>query len=163
MSEYLEAFRRLSGGGTPVPIVPIVPIAPEPPPIGTFGTFGTTLRSPQAEALPTAVENWRAHYEERAAIRQYLGGYDCTTAERLAYGELLTDWHREHGAKPDPARCAGCGGALAGHPAHAFPDGAGVHTDGDLECWNAYGKRWRAAAADGLAQLGIARPEGFDL
>lgn len=107
-------------------------------------------------------EDWRAHYEERAAIRQHLGGYDRTTAEMLAYGELLTDWHRERGAKPDPARCAGCGFALAGRPAHAFPDGAGVHTDRDLECWTAYGVRWRAAAAEALARLGIARPEGWD-
>lgn len=34
-------------------------------------------------------ENEREWYEERAAIREYMGGYDRAEAERLARGDVI--------------------------------------------------------------------------
>lgn len=33
-------------------------------------------------------EDWRVHWEERAAIREYDGGFDRDEAERLAFDEV---------------------------------------------------------------------------
>ncbi len=43
-------------------------------------------------------EDWLAHYEERAAIREYEGGYDRAEAEHLALEETITTL----GPRPGP-------------------------------------------------------------
>src|SRR5215204_3630713 len=64
MSRWLR--RALADIGTPasVPIAPLAPIGPPAQAIGTIGTNGTG---------PAMAEDWQAHYEERAAIRQFDG------------------------------------------------------------------------------------------
>src|SRR5215208_5459577 len=64
MSRWLR--RALADIGTPasVPIAPLAPIGPPAQAIGTIGSNGTG---------PTMAEDWQAHYEERAAIRQFDG------------------------------------------------------------------------------------------
>jgi len=61
MSRWLQ--RALADIGTPasVPIAPLAPIGPPAQAIGTIGTNGTG---------PAMAEDWQAHYDERAAIRQ---------------------------------------------------------------------------------------------
>jgi hypothetical protein len=43
------------------------------------------------------VSDWRDFYEERAAIRQYEASYSRQEAERLAWGEVVNEWHMTHG------------------------------------------------------------------
>src|SRR5829696_7062937 len=64
MSRWLR--RALADIGTPasVPIAPLAPIGPPAQAIGTIGSNGTG---------PAMAEDWQAHYEERAAIRQFDG------------------------------------------------------------------------------------------
>jgi hypothetical protein len=44
-------------------------------------------------------ENWFAYYEERAAIREYEGGFRRAEAERLARAEAVAAF----GPKPSPS------------------------------------------------------------
>jgi hypothetical protein len=81
-------------------------------------------------------------------------------AQPVALDRTVTLWHMRHGTRPSPKTscCAGCGRPVA-HPVHSLPDGAAVcPTD---TCLIAYGEKWRAAAAAGLALLGIEAPEGW--
>ena len=78
MSRWLQ--RALADIGTPasVPIVPLAPIGPPAQAIGTIGTNGTG---------PAMAEDWQAHYDERAAIRQFDGELPEWEAEALAFNE----------------------------------------------------------------------------
>ena len=62
-------------------------------------------------------QDWADFYEERTAIREFDGGRSRADAERLAWGELINIWHRQHGQPPDPARCVGCNELLSGRAA----------------------------------------------
>ncbi len=78
MSRWLQ--RALADIGTPasVPIAPLAPIGPPAQAIGTIGTNGTG---------PAMAEDWQAHYDERAAIRQFDGELPKWEAEALAFNE----------------------------------------------------------------------------
>jgi hypothetical protein len=86
-------------------------------------------------------------------------------AERLAFSEMILEWHRRYGARPNPHRCAGCGDALIGEHVLALCDGARVHLDGarGVNCVITYGKKWRGAAVAALRDLGFDPPKGFEL
>jgi hypothetical protein len=74
-------------------------------------------------------EYWRDFFDERAAHREFDGGYSRAEAERLAFGEMILEWHRRYGASPDPFRCAGCGDDMPSKGGMALSDGARVHFD----------------------------------
>ena len=86
-------------------------------------------------------------------------------AERLAFGEMLLEWHHRHGARPDPKRCAGCGDDMPSEGGLVLSDGARVHFDAvrGVDCITAYGKKWRGAAMAALHDLGFDPPDGFEL
>lgn len=115
--------------------------------------------APCDEIDPTDPEAWRDLYEERAAMRQYGGGYDRAVAERLAWGELQNRWHMRHGQRTPRRRCAGCGGAITG-AALDLIDGTRVHLAAGNDCLIRYGKRWRGAATLALLDLGLKPPVG---
>ncbi|KAA0681860.1 hypothetical protein [Roseomonas genomospecies 6] len=104
--------------------------------------------------------NWREWFDAEVAAR--IPAMGMAAAERRAWGIAMDLWHRRHGVKPTPHRCAGCGGRLDGTRVFMLPDGAPVH-DGDrfLRCLGVYGRRWRSQAAAALTALGIAEPEGI--
>ena len=110
-------------------------------------------------------EYWRDFFDERAAHREFDGGHLRADAEHLAFGEMILEWHRRYGARPDPDRCAGCGDDLPGKSGLALCDGARVHFDAvrKVDCIITYGKKWRSAAVAALRELGFNPPQGFEL
>jgi hypothetical protein len=76
MSRWLQ--QALAEIDTPasVPIAPIVPIGRPAQAIGAIGTNGTG---------PAIADDWQAHYDERAAIRQFDGKLPEWEAEALAF------------------------------------------------------------------------------
>jgi len=76
-------------------------------------------------------------------------------ALQLSHGRACCLWHERYGARIDPSICAGCGTEIDGQP-FGLPDGCAVHADDGFTCLKLYGTRWRHAAADALAALGIA-------
>jgi hypothetical protein len=119
-----------------------------------------TRARPEPERAGWDAANWRAFYDERAAIREYDGKRPRGEAERLAWGETLAEWHKANASPPPSWQCAGCGEPLSGAQTMTLPDAARVHDVAGYGCLIAYGKRWRAIAARGLAAIGIEPPGG---
>ena len=121
--------------------------------------------APREHPAATEAEYWRDFFDERAAHREFDGGHSRDEAERLAFGEMLLEWHRRHGARPDPNRCAGCGDELPSNGGLTLSDGARVHFDGvrGVNCIIAYGRKWRGAAVAAVRDLGIDPPQGLEL
>lgn len=125
-------------------------------PRGTAETVADACHPASHGAEPA---DWREWFDSEVAAR--IPDMGMAAAERRAWGIAMDLWHRLHGVKPVPHRCAGCGGRLDGSKVFVLPDGAPVH-DGDrfLRCMGTYGRRWRTQAAAALAALGIVEPEG---
>ena len=135
--------------------------------VNSFNSFISYIGTPEraqtrlkAERAGWDAADWRAFFGERAAIREYDGMRPRAEAERLAWGETLVEWHKATASPPPSWQCAGCGDPIAGAPAMTLPDAARVHDVAGYACLIAYGKRWRAAAAEGLATMGIEQPSG---
>jgi hypothetical protein len=130
------------------------------------------LREAKAEVLATLAPArhsawWHRHFIIRTIERELGGGYRShRDAELLAFGDMVLEWHRTHGASPYPRRCAGCGDELPDFAGIVVDrGGARVHFDEARrnECIIAYGAKWRATAVVGLQALGLDVPLGFEL
>jgi hypothetical protein len=108
------------------------------------------------------VVDWCGWYEERAAIRQFDGGYTREEAARLAWGEAQDRWHRAHGERTPRDLCAGCRRPIGSAEILDLSDGNRVHF-GDVDCLIRHGQRWRRAAGKGLIDLGLKSPKGQPL
>jgi hypothetical protein len=110
---------------------------------------------PDARRLDPTI--WSDLYEERAAHRQFEGGYPRLDAELFAWREVEWRWHLEHRERVPAEVCAGCGQLIRADDALHLIDGASVHIKGHC-CRIAYEQRWRAAATRELAALGLQPP-----
>ncbi len=128
------------------------PLCSHMPPYAPAGGAGPEREIESApEPDGDGPEAWQRFVTIRAATRW--ARYGAPSA--FAYSEAVPLWHLRHGARPDPNRCAGCGGPI-GAVAWTLPDGARLHDDRRaVDCLAAYGRRWRTAAADGLAAAGV--------
>jgi hypothetical protein len=102
--------------------------------------------------------NWLDLYEERSAIRQYDGHYSRTEAQALAWSEVQTRWHMEHGERVSCDSCAGCRRSIGTEKTLDLIDGSRVHLDDGNSCLLRHGERWRAAATRALMALGLRPP-----
>jgi hypothetical protein len=126
---------------------------------GNFSTLAALAGvDPQTRNFTDDTAWWRDLFEERAAIRQFDGGYSRAEAERLAWEDLEYCRHRFSGERIAPDLCAGCLQPVDPAPALTLDDGCRVH----LACVARYGRRWREAASAALAALGLTRPPSPD-
>jgi hypothetical protein len=72
MRPRLQQTLREGGSFGRVPIVPIVPEPPFEPPNGAIVTNGTAALN---------AEDWQAHFEQPAAMREFDGGFTRPAAE----------------------------------------------------------------------------------
>ncbi len=100
---------------------------------------------------------WSDLYEERAAYRQFEGGYPRVDAELLAWREIEWRWHLEHRERASAEVCAGCDQLIRANEALDLIDGARVHMN-KHSCRTAFEQRWRRAATDALTKLGLQPP-----
>jgi hypothetical protein len=103
--------------------------------------------------------DWRDWYQKRAAIRQYDGNYTRAEAERLAWGEVVNEWHRRQGERAPRDLCAGCLKPI-GDSGEVFDhaDGTQTHMADGFDCVVKYGDRWRGAAEKALVAMGLTPP-----
>jgi hypothetical protein len=145
------------------------------------GALIRQLREAKAEVIaliavkPTEDDNrehsagaawWRGQFAARSVHWSLDGHREWQEAERLAFGDMIIEWHRRHGACPDPRRCAGCGEELSdGVGIVVDHGGARVHFDAArrIDCIVEFGQKWRGAAVAGLRMLGVNPPAGFEL
>jgi hypothetical protein len=116
----------------------------------------------RAGPVPEGVANsvwWRGLYSEKLAKHQ---AHPPAEAERLAYGELILQWHRWNGRRWPPWQCAGCDALISGAAVLDLADGNRVHFD-ERECLSCFGDRWRGDAVAGLRALGFEPPKDFKL
>jgi hypothetical protein len=103
-------------------------------------------------------EDWRIHFQERAAIREYDGNASREIAERRAWRETANRWWFELGTRFPSNVCAGCGKPVSISDGIPLPYDQRVH---DADCVIRFGRRWISEAADALASMGIPAPDGI--
>jgi hypothetical protein len=113
---------------------------------------------PSGEERPNSQVDWRALFEERAAIREFDGGYTRKQAEALAWGEIQNRWHLEHVHRVPRYLCAGCRRPIGASEALDLVDGNRVHLTNSNFCLIQHGNRWRANATRALLALGLQPP-----
>jgi hypothetical protein len=123
--------------------------------------------APEKRNRRAPASSWWFHHFTIRTIERELGGHRShREAELLAFGDMILEWHRQHGIRPDPRRCAGCADELPDFAEIVVDrDGARVHFDSPhgVDCITAYGTLWRGAAVAGLQALGLRPPAGFEL
>jgi hypothetical protein len=82
-------------------------------------------------------------------------------AEQLAFSFLVLEWHRRHATRVPRWQCAGCGEPIGTLTALDLADGNRVHLS-TFACVSRYGKRWRGAATNALAAMGLRVPAEED-
>ena len=125
---------------------------------GYESRFWSWLTTDAENEAPEA-RHWRQRY--RTAIDNWAKGRALVDARQIAWGVMQKNWHRQHGRKPDPNRCAGCGENIFGRDSIEI-DGVRCHTEGEGDaitvCLIAYAAAWRGAADIGLQALGLIGP-----
>jgi hypothetical protein len=101
-------------------------------------------------------ENWRALFEERAAIAEFDGGLPRMSAEARAYACCVAEWLNRNPVGSPPGRCLGCGVSEHAY-AKLLPFGtektghAWLHS----RCWEAWHVGRKAEAVAALSTFGI--------
>jgi hypothetical protein len=110
---------------------------------------------------PAGVEDvaawWRRHYIVRVLDWELSGFRPVLHARRLAWGELVSEWHYRYGHRRPAWQCAGCDAPIGGVRSLTLGDGNRVHFD-RLDCLLAFGERWRDEATAALRALGLDAP-----
>ena len=118
------------------------------------------LAQHKAEVLavlsPSIGSWWRERFAAKA-VQWFVGDRDWDAAKRLAWGDLETEWHHQHGKRCPSWQCAGCNAPLGGSQALNLPDGNRVHLE-PIDCLIRFGKRWRGAAREALVAFGLEPP-----
>lgn len=101
-------------------------------------------------------DEWRAFYDERAAIAEFDGGLSRQAAEALAHACCVTEWLNRHPVRSSPAQCLWCGQADGSHGALVpFGTDAAGHAWLHHRCWEDWHERRKTEATDALTAMGI--------
>jgi hypothetical protein len=101
-------------------------------------------------------EDWRAFYDERAAIAEFDGGLPRHQAEARAFTCCVAEWLNCNPVRSPFGRCRACGGSGHAHDA-LLPFGtqqtghAWLHS----RCWDAWRADRKVEAAAALSAFGI--------
>lgn len=101
-------------------------------------------------------EDWRAFFDERAAIAEFDGGLPRDQAETRAFACCLAEWLNRNPMRSPPGRCLRCGGGEHAHdkllPFGTEPTGhAWLHS----RCWDAWHAGQKAEAVAILSTFGV--------
>ncbi len=101
-------------------------------------------------------EDWRAYYNERAAIAEFDGGASRKDAEARAFACCVSEWLNQHPVYSSPSSCLECGGAsTSAHPLIPFGADSLGHAWLHARCWDSWYAQRKREAADAIAALGI--------
>lgn len=118
----------------------------------------TTLTKSELSLLAPDEEDWRAVYEERAAIAEHDGGLDKKDAEQQAFDCTLVSWLNAH---PEPVNnpdvCHYCGGQLTDTDMLPIFNGPATHVWLHPRCHKPFIDRRREIAIAALKTFGLMR------
>jgi hypothetical protein len=113
----------------------------------------------QSDPSGWLAEDWRAFFNEWAAIAEFDGALPRHKAEARAFGACVCEWLNRNPARLSPGRCLGCGHAEHPHdPLLPFGTESSGHAWLHSCCWPAWHSARRAAAIAALAAMGIDQP-----
>jgi hypothetical protein len=101
-------------------------------------------------------EDWRALFDERAAVAEFDGGLSRAMAEARAFACCAAEWLNRNPVRSPAGRCLRCGGGDHAHdallPFGTDPTGlAWLHS----RCWDAWHAGRKAEAVAALSTFGI--------
>jgi hypothetical protein len=139
---YLDAWKRLQCQ-RPVSVTGVAPL--------------------HAERDSWSGEDWRAFFDERAAIAEFDGGLPRQQAEVRAFTCCVAEWLNDNPVRSSPDTCLRCGKADQGHdPLLPFGTETTSHAWLHSRCWSAWSAASRQAeSVAALEAMGIAKPAGF--
>jgi hypothetical protein len=104
-------------------------------------------------------EDWRALFNERAAIAELDGGLPRDQAEVRAFACCVTEWLNRNPVRSPPGRCLGCGEAeRAEDPLLPFGTETIGHAWLHSCCWRPWHERRMGEAIVALAALEVRQP-----
>ena len=104
-------------------------------------------------------EDWRAFFDERAAIAEHDGELPRAKSEARAYECCVVEWMRQHPPLPsNPELCAHCGEAMAVTAALPVLNGAGGHVWMHDHCHALWMRERRTESQNALRKMGIGSP-----
>ena len=107
-------------------------------------------------------QDWKAFFEERAAIAEFDGGFPRQEAEARAFGACVVEWLNRNPVRSAPDRCCWCdGGRTVSQRPPSFWRRATGHAWLHSGCWRPWREHRQAQAVDFLQALGIAVPIEF--
>lgn len=124
------------------------------PPAGQCGQLGRLGHSGRPGRDEWNATDWRAYFDERAAIAEFDGGMARQDAERMALDHCVTEWLNRNPARSDPGRCRGCGENGGRAPLLAY-GGGDAHTWLHGSCWPAWYDSRQKRAAAALREMGV--------
>lgn len=117
------------------------------------------LRDRHSNDRPWESDEWRAFFEERAAIVEFDGGYSRAEAEAQAFTCCVVEWLNRNPISSDPGRCLSCGKqsreAVLPFDAHGR-DHAWLHAS----CWTSWREGRKADAVAALMAAKVVLPSG---
>jgi hypothetical protein len=106
-------------------------------------------------------EDWRALFDERAAIAEFDGELSRPEAEAEAFACCVIEWLRRNPACSNAGHCLSCGqGDRPENPVLPFGTEPDSHAWLHAECWAAWHTRRKAQAAAALELMGLRAPPG---
>jgi hypothetical protein len=112
-------------------------------------------RTGAGKFMPWGAADYRALFDERAAIAEFDGGSTRLEAEARALQFVIVEWLNRHPASSPAGQCAWCGRAEASGSA-IVPFGTGDHHSWlHAQCWPAWHRRRQADAHAELRAFGL--------
>jgi hypothetical protein len=104
-----------------------------------FSSFSNFSRATAAARDSWTAADWQAYFDERAAIREYDGGFTRTEAERLAFDDAVGHWLSAHPAPASaPEHCAQCCGGPRTYDELLPVLASGGHVWVHNKCWSVW-------------------------
>lgn len=101
-------------------------------------------------------DEWRAFYDERAAIAEFDGALSWREADALAHACCVTEWLNRHLVRSSHDRCLWCGQAEGSQgPLVPFGTDTVGHAWLHHRCWEDWHARRKIEATAALAAMGI--------
>lgn len=113
----------------------------------------------RAERHQWTAEDWRAFFDERAAVAEFDGGLCRSDAEARAFEACIAEWMNRHPVRSNTDRCVWCGRPdTEGHAIVPFGTEGHGHAWLHPGCWQAWHGRRRAEATRTLSRFGVMKP-----